>query len=374
MGPQVDRGAEPRAGYDASTPLNIQTISAIYRRAWLARVLQLSVLELLSLRACSEIDPFATPVVDAIHPVSSPAHEFVQLVQDLNAGNLTPLEALYLLWNVDLSGVSQPAASVVINLAATLRSAFVAVDNQFAVTPAMSMNTARNLISLVLGPAATDAYIGLLDQTNVTSIPFSYTSAELPAAVVTASGGKLAYDDLAKQLSFTGYLPATILAAMHTAATGDAALDPAITALATAAAASLEAFFATYDDSQLHLSALFTQYVGSDPTLHGNVQALLGELAACACEPPQAAASPGSGHRGRRMRSRVRPRAPRPGRRDPGRRLRRLAGSRRLNGARTGRTHRFILLRERPDSASERDARDGGVARLRTRQPAPPGG
>ncbi|HXA29002.1 MAG TPA: neuraminidase-like domain-containing protein [Candidatus Angelobacter sp.] len=266
-------------GYDGTTPLALDRISAVYRRAWLARVLRISVLELLSLTVHTGIDPFAPPVADDAHPVSSPALDFIRMVQDMAAAGLSPVQALYLLWNVDLSGVSQPDGSVVTGLAAALRSAFVAIDGQFAVTPTTTLDTARGLMALVLGAPVAATYVGLLDQTNVVSISFGYTQPQLPPAVVSAGHGRLGYDDLAKRLSFTGYLDAATLTAMEVAAAADVALTPALVSLGAAATQSLDTFFARYDNAQLRLRPLYTDYVSSpDPTVLGNLPALLAQL------------------------------------------------------------------------------------------------
>ena len=48
-------------GYDANTPLTTSNISAIYRRGWLARKLNLSVREFLLLTSLTGLDPFASP-------------------------------------------------------------------------------------------------------------------------------------------------------------------------------------------------------------------------------------------------------------------------------------------------------------------------
>ena len=48
-------------GFDAGTALTLANVSAIYRRGWLARVLKVSVRELLLLARLTGLDPFAAP-------------------------------------------------------------------------------------------------------------------------------------------------------------------------------------------------------------------------------------------------------------------------------------------------------------------------
>jgi len=266
-------------GYHTATPLTVENISALYRRAWLARTLRISILELLSLAHLTGLDPFATPVLRSQQPVSEPLLDFAQLVKALSAAGLAPVQALYLLWNADLSGVSAPPAGIAITLAAQLRTAFAAIDAQFSVTANPSPDAGKNLMSLVLGPTPAGLFFGLLTGSFSISTPFAYSQSTLPAAVLGAGVGRLTYDDLGKQLTFAGYLDAATLAGLHSAAGTDSALVTGIDALASAGQKTVDTFFGTYDDSTLGLRGLFTDYVRSaDPTVKGSIPALLNRL------------------------------------------------------------------------------------------------
>ena len=269
-------GPDPGLGYDNTTRLSLDHIGAIYGRAWLSRTLELSVLELLHLAADTGIDPFAAPVLDHVDPVSSSLEKFVRLVQTMTDQNLLPVQALYLLWNDDLSGVSAPDPSVVTSMAAALRASFTAVDAQFGVSADATLDSAKPLMALVLGTTASDRFFGLLDQTLVTSVPLAYPHADLPDPAVQAAHGRLTYDDLGKALSYAGYLDPTTLAALQLAVTGDADLVPAVAALAAANQATVDGFFSTYDDDAHHLRDLFDGYEGAGaPSAAGNVTMLL---------------------------------------------------------------------------------------------------
>ncbi len=253
-------------GYDATTSLSLTVLTAIYRRAWLARTLQVSVLELLSLMAATAVDPFSPPVLDDTDPVSAPLLDFVQRAQTMGATGLAPVQALYLLWDIDLSGVSDPPATVVTGLASTLRSTFVAIDSQFSVSGTVTSDAAETLTSQVLGATAANMFFGLLNQTFLTSTPFGYTQSTLPAAVATTGSGRLTYDDLNKVLTFAGYLDPTTFAALQTAATGDATLTAGLTTLQAANNQAVNSFFQTYDDPGLNLQGLFNTFIAStDP-------------------------------------------------------------------------------------------------------------
>jgi hypothetical protein len=255
-------------GYTATTPLSLAALTTIFQRAWLARTLQISVLELLSLISATALDPFALPVVNDTAPVSAPLLDFVRRAQSMSTAGVAPVQALYLLWDIDLSGVSDPPASVVTGLASALRAAFVAIDSQFSVSGTVTADAAETLMAQVLGPTAASTFFGLLDQTFMTSTPFGNTSSTLPAAVLTAAGGRLSYDDLNKVLSFAGYLDATTFSALQTSATGDATLLTGLTALQTANAQAVGSFFATYNEPPLNLQSLFNTYLATaDPSV-----------------------------------------------------------------------------------------------------------
>jgi hypothetical protein len=256
-------------GYTTSTALSLDTVSDIYRRGWLARALSLSVLELLSLIAYTGVDPFQMPTLDDSHPVASPLLEFVRRTRALSTAGLAPVQALYLLWNADLSGVSAPPTSVTDGLATALRAAFVAIDSQFSVSGNVTPASAQALMSLVLGAPAADTFFGLLQNTFRTSVSFGYSQPTLPAAVTAAANGLLSYDDFAKTLSFSGYLTSAMQAALDTAAGADAGLIAGIAALAASNTLAVDAFFATYDNAHTPwLRPLFDAYTTTtaDPT------------------------------------------------------------------------------------------------------------
>ncbi len=255
-------------GYTATTPLSLAVLTAIFQRAWLARTLQISVFELLSLISATALDPFSLPVLNDTAPVSASLLEFVRRVQSMSAAGLAPVQALYLLWDIDLSGVSDPPPSVVTGLASALRAAFVAIDSQFSVSGTVTADAAETLMSQVLGPTAASTFFGLLNQTFMTSTPFGYTYSTLPEAVLTAAGGRLSYDDLNKVLSFAGYLDATTSSALQSAAAGNAILLAGLTALQTVNTQAVDSFFATYNNPPLDLQDLFNTYLATpDPTV-----------------------------------------------------------------------------------------------------------
>ena len=265
-------------GYDASTPLTLPAVSEVYRRGWLARALQLSVSELLLLMRCTGLAPFAGPADPAPSaPVAPPLIQLARITAAITSSGLVPAQALYLMWNQDPSGTSAPAESVITGLAGALRQAFAATSSQFTVKDDPSGTFAKSLMTQVTGASAADFFFGLLTGTVVTSVSYAAPAGALPQAVLTEGGGRLSYDDFAKQLSFGGLLDPATTASLITAAAGDAGLVTAINSLAAANAATTGPFFATYAD--LDLQALCQAFVTSAQPLPQRYDTLLAGLA-----------------------------------------------------------------------------------------------
>jgi Neuraminidase-like domain/FHA domain/Salmonella virulence plasmid 28.1kDa A protein len=195
-------------GFDASTPLILANVSVVFRYGWLAHTLGLSVLEFLRLREFTGLDPFAPLDPAPAAPAEPPVIGFVRLLSALAAAGMATTQALYLMWNQDLSGTSSPPPAVVTGLASALRADFAAVQAQFALQDDPDGSIAQNLMSLVYGSTASAFFFGLLNGTFTTSVPYSAPPGQsaLPAPVIAASGGRLGYNDLSQQLSFAGVL------------------------------------------------------------------------------------------------------------------------------------------------------------------------
>ncbi len=218
-------------GFEPATGLTLPTVSAIFRLGWLAHALGLSVLEFLTLRQFTGLDPFTPLDPGATAPVEPAATRFIRLLTALSAAGLSTVQALYLMWNQDISGTSAPRLSDITGLASTLRADFAAVEAQFTVQDDPSGSIAQGLMTLVYGSTASDFFFGLLNNTFSTSVtcagapgPPALPTPALPQPVVDASEGQLSYSDLSKQLSYAGLLgsvPLSVLDAAITVATTD---------------------------------------------------------------------------------------------------------------------------------------------------------
>jgi Neuraminidase-like domain/Putative peptidoglycan binding domain/Salmonella virulence plasmid 28.1kDa A protein len=252
------------------TPLTLSNISSLFRIGWFAHTLGISVVEFLGLRQMTGLDPFAPLDLNAIPPVEPPALRFIALVQAMKNAGLQPGQALYMLWNDDISGKSTPDVSVVTGFASALRAAFAAVAAQFTIQSDPDGTIAQSLMALVYGNTATNFYFGMLNNTLVTQISYPNSSYPNPQpapvqTVLDASGGRLSYDNLGKQLSFAGVLDPSTKAAIQAAITANQNVQALIDALGDLGVANQQIvgpFFATYPE----LLPLYTTYATStDP-------------------------------------------------------------------------------------------------------------
>jgi hypothetical protein len=154
-------------GFDADTPLTVATVSAVYRRGWLARTLGLSVVELLRLIEHTGIDPFA-----AVDPAEPALIALIDLVDRLRSAGLKPARALALIWDRHLGGAPDPpAAGQIDEFMRVLRAGFATVDADFAVTDDPDGQLARARMALVYDTTATDFFFGLLGDVPVAGEP-----------------------------------------------------------------------------------------------------------------------------------------------------------------------------------------------------------
>ncbi|MEQ1530230.1 MAG: neuraminidase-like domain-containing protein, partial [Methylococcales bacterium] len=192
--------------YDTDTPFTVGNITPIFRRSWLARKLKLSVREFLVLTQFTGFDPFAPP--DAPNPGIL---RLIELLNRLRAVSLKPVQALYLIWNQDISGKSAPGDSEVLGFGRSLRNGFTAIENEYVVVDDPNGQITRARMALVYDNDTTDRFFGLLDEKTLTNVIYSHDKATLDQTILDASQNKIAYDNLRKRLSYTGgIMPDTI--------------------------------------------------------------------------------------------------------------------------------------------------------------------
>lgn len=241
-------------GFDANTALTLDNISAIYRRGWLARELRLSVREFLLLTRFTGLDPLAPP-----DPPNPPVVRLLDMVEALRAAALAPAQALYLIWNQDISGQSTPDDRQITDLARILRADFTDIESQFTVAEDPSGDIARARMTLVYGSDATDFFFGLLNNALSVDVSYSHPQATLEQPIVDAAAGRIAYDDSRKRLAYSGVLGEEVRDALKAVAGVSAEFQAAVDELYDANQAAIGPFFARYPE----LLPLFSAYAAS---------------------------------------------------------------------------------------------------------------
>jgi hypothetical protein len=239
-------------GFDADTPLTVDTVSAIFRRGWLARRLKLSIQEFLLLTRFTGIDPFV------IEPNDPPMLRFITLVERLRAAALKPSQALYLIWNQDISGTSAPEAGQINEFARSLRAGFAVGESEFAVIDDPDGQIARARMALVYDNPTTDLFFGLLNNTLVSDIPYSHSQATLEEPILDVAPDRIAYDDFRKRLSFAGVMTPTMRDALKVDVSQT--FKDAVDALYKENQKIVEPFFQRYPE----LQPLYDTYVTSN--------------------------------------------------------------------------------------------------------------
>ena len=241
-------------GFDTNTALNVENISAVFRIGWLARKLKLSVRELLLLMRFTALDPFSAP-----DPPNPPMLDLIEVLSRLRAAPVKPVEALYLIWNQDISGRSAPDEKEILAFALTLRRDFAMIESEFALADDPDGQIARARMAQVYGVEATDHFFGLLDNKVVTDVPYSHNQDTLEQAIVDAGSGRISYDNLRKRLSYNaGVMPVEIR--------DDLKDVPDLTAKFDSAVEELYAKTRVFFDRYPELLPLYDDYaVSSDP-------------------------------------------------------------------------------------------------------------
>jgi hypothetical protein len=200
--------------------LRTETVSAVFRRAWLARALRVSPRELDLLARATGLDPFADPGVLVTLTPPNPAETFMRLVVELRASGLTPAEALLTFFNEDLLAASSASEASARAFASTLRSEFADVDRALTVTDDPDSALAQSLLASVYDGAVADRYLAYINRRARVDVEYTAPGGALAAAVLQASDGGLSYDDFTPRLSYSkGVMPQAVR---------DALIDPAL--------------------------------------------------------------------------------------------------------------------------------------------------
>ena len=242
--------------YDSNTTLDIPSISAIFRRGYLARKLHLGVREFLLLTSLTGLNPFTAPAL------TNPAiAQLIELTQALKNRSINCADALYLIWNQDLSGKSAPEQGQMMEFARTLRGDFVEVEEQFAVIEDSGGDVARARMALAYGQEVSNTFFALLDNTQTFDVAYTHPASALEAAIITADSS-VAYDNFRHRLSYLGLLTAARRDVLKSLPGVTAAFQGSIDKLFARSEDFKGSFFGRYPE----LKPLYDTYIAStDP-------------------------------------------------------------------------------------------------------------
>jgi peptidoglycan hydrolase-like protein with peptidoglycan-binding domain len=209
----LDRlGLQPRN--DLAGLLACWSLDPAQGLAWLARKLLLSTREIQLLIECTGVDPLVA--LDLQGPPSSgaspgrtvpvPMMRFLHFVRSLRAAAVKPVQALYLVWNQDLSGKSTPAEAEITALARALRAGLAEVETTFAVDDNPSDELARTRMAQVYGAEATELFFGWLGDALSVEVSYSHAAPALEQSILDAAAQRIRYDDFRKRLSYAGVM------------------------------------------------------------------------------------------------------------------------------------------------------------------------
>jgi len=212
--------------------LCLENVSLIFRYAFLARELKLSVRELIALKAMSGIDPFGPLEYresgDNGQFMLPAVLQFIDLAQLLARSPFKVSEVLYYLRHEDLSGKSSPAERDILAFVKAIRDGLTRVDGELAVKNDTGGELARAKMALVYGQDVADEFFGLIEETARFSVEYAHTEDELDAEIKEAGGlrrsalgNRLSYARFEKRLSYYGLLTGDTREAL------EATIDPA---------------------------------------------------------------------------------------------------------------------------------------------------
>ncbi|MCU5025087.1 neuraminidase-like domain-containing protein [Bacillus cereus] len=183
--------------FNESTVLNMDNISAIFRRGWLARKLNLNIWEFLTFTKVTGLDPFSL-----VEPFHSPVLSLVELVKDLRELSVKPEQILHFIWNQNNKGENVRNEREILEFARSLRDDFAAIEGEFAIGEYLDDTSARARMAQIYPNEAVDNFFGLLGNSVTTDVTYTNNQETLHEEILAAAKGTLGYDHKQKLLFF----------------------------------------------------------------------------------------------------------------------------------------------------------------------------
>jgi DNA-binding transcriptional MerR regulator len=244
--------------FDDKKTLNLANISVIYRHAYLARKLRISMQEFLALKSISGLDPFQTldlsqppNPADVIGSVRPQAIRFIELVQQINDSPIDLAQLRQLLSHVNPEHAISPVQQDIQALALLLRNDLSRIKHEKDVQDDPKGDITEAKMALVYGEESTNLFFGLLNHSLSFSVSYSQPEANLENTVLAVTD-RIAYDDFKKQLSIQGVMTEAEKDTFNGIAGVTPEFKAAINNLFDKSQAVLVEFFERYSELEVH--------------------------------------------------------------------------------------------------------------------------
>ncbi len=182
-----DCGLDP-----ATAHLDLPNVSAVYRRAALAKAFKLKVKDFLSLKTLSGLDPFTSP---------EETIRLATVVETVTSSGLTSAQLSYLIRHVAVGskvGETEPHQAAILDLARNLRDGLTAISRDNVMVPDPTGSLTAQKLALLYDSSVVDDLVGVVNGT----VNYSATLVVLPAGVKLPAqlAAKMSFDPIGQLL------------------------------------------------------------------------------------------------------------------------------------------------------------------------------
>lgn len=190
------------------------TLALSLRQEQCAKLLKLSIPDLIELSAITGIDPMAVDL-EADEPSLL---KFTMIAQKLKEQSLKVVDLAYMLHHKDLNGKLTPSEESLLKNTKIVRDALNAIEKENSVAPDNAdFNFAKSKMLLVYDAVTTDDFFGFLLGSKTFSAPFITVEESLPGPLLLTDSN-LGFDAFKKELTFAGVLSNSAKTALETSA------------------------------------------------------------------------------------------------------------------------------------------------------------
>ncbi len=184
------------------------------RQEQCAKMLKMSITEMIELTSISGIDPLA----DDLENDDPSLLKFVRISLSLKEQSLKVADLAYILHHKDITGKLVPTEETLFKGIKALRDSLSVIEKENSIAPDNAdFNFAKSKMLLVYDASTTDDFFSFLLSTKTFSVLFNTLEESLPAPLLMADPG-LGFDPFKKQLTYTGILSGSVRTSLDSAA------------------------------------------------------------------------------------------------------------------------------------------------------------